>query len=148
MKRTIILFGLLLSIAAPILAHVGVTPNQSKAGATETYTFRVPSEGGRTTTSVTLAVPEGVAIVSLALPAGITAIAYKEKESADKPAEITWTIEIKAGATVQLAVVAKNPTTGSAIVWKVVQRYTDGTSSSWSGPSGDRSPAPVTNLAP
>ena len=147
MKR-IILLGSLLLIAAPILAHVGGAPNQSKAGATETYTFQVPSEGGRTTTSVTLTVPDGVTIVSLALPPGITAMAYKEKPSPDKPAEITWTVEIKPGATAQLSVVAKNPASASAIVWKVQQHYSNGTSSAWVGPPGDRSPAPVTNLAP
>ena len=147
MKR-IVLLGSLLLIAAPLLAHVGVTPGRSKAGATETYTFQVPSEGGRTTASVTLTVPDGVTIVSLALPTGITAIAYKEKPSPDKPAEITWTVEIKPGASAQLSVVAKNPATGSAIVWKVEQRYSNGTSSSWSGPPGDRSPAPVTNITP
>lgn len=32
--------------AAPAFAHVGVTPRESKPGATETYALRVPSEAG------------------------------------------------------------------------------------------------------
>jgi uncharacterized protein YcnI len=51
MKTTMLVRVLLLS-ATPAFAHVGVTPRESKAGATETYTLRVPSEAGKTTTSI------------------------------------------------------------------------------------------------
>jgi hypothetical protein len=37
---------------------------------------------------------------------------------------------------------------GDKIVWKVHQRYADGTSSEWTGPAGSRGPAPVTKLLP
>ena len=59
-------------VSVPVFAHVGVTPRESKPGATETYTLRVPSEGGRTTTSLTLDVPDGVTVASVAAPAGAT----------------------------------------------------------------------------
>ena len=43
--------GALLLVSAPAFAHVGITPREAKLGATESYTLRVPSEGGTMTTS-------------------------------------------------------------------------------------------------
>jgi uncharacterized protein YcnI len=134
--------GILL-IAAPAFAHVGVRPAQSTPGALETYTLRVPSEGGRTTTAVVLAVPDGVTVTSVSAPTGAK---HEEKRTADRVVEVTWTIEIKAGARAELSFVAKNPSEGASIIWKVTQKYSDGSSSAWAGPRGDRSPAPVTKL--
>jgi len=133
----------MLLLAAPAFAHVGVTPRESKAGATETYTFRVPSEGGMTTTSVTLEVPDGVTVASVSAPDGAS---HEEKREGDRIVSITWTIEIKAGASAQLSFVAKNPASGESIAWKVHQRYSDGMVSDWVGPAGSRAPAPVTRL--
>jgi uncharacterized protein YcnI len=129
--------------AVPVFAHVGVTPRESTPGATETYTLRVPSEGGRTTTSVTLEVPEGVAVLSVSAPNGAK---HEEEREGDRIVSITWTIEIKAGASAQLSFVAKNPAQGESIAWKVDQHYSDGTVSDWAGPAGSRNPAPVTGL--
>lgn len=141
--RTAIAVGALLFVATPACAHVGVTPRESKAGATETYTFRVPSEGGMTTTSVVLDVPDGVTIVSVNAPEGAK---HEEKKTGDRITQVTWTIEIKAGARAELSFVAKNPTSGDSIVWKIHQKYSDGMVSDWVGPAGSRSPAPVTKL--
>jgi uncharacterized protein YcnI len=137
------LFAVVLSIATPVFAHVGVTPRESKPGVTETYTFRVPSEGGMTTTSVVLDVPGGVTIISVAAPADAK---HEEKKVGDRIVQITWTIEIKADASAQLSFVAKNPSEGASIAWAVHQRYSDGMASDWTGPAGSRSPAPVTKL--
>lgn len=142
MKITTIVSALSLW-AVPVFAHVGVTPRESKPGATETYTLRVPSEGGRTTTSVTLEVPEGVAVLSVSAPDGAK---HEEKREGDRIVSITWTIEIKAGASAQLSFVAKNPPQGESIAWRVHQHYSDGTVSDWVGPTGSRNPAPVTGL--
>ena len=144
MKKLTGLLGGVMLMTAPVLAHVGVTPAQSKPGASETYTLRVPSEGGRTTTEVVLAVPYGVTVASVDAPAGAT---HNEKRADDRIVEVTWKIEIKAGARAQLSFAAKNPTEASSITWKVTQKYSDGFSSAWVGPPGDRSPAPVTKLA-
>ena len=141
--RTAILLAAVMVVASPALAHVGVTPRESKAGATETYTFRVPSEGGKNTTSVILEVPDGVTIVSVA-PREDAKTA--DKKTGDRITEITWTIDIKAGAIAQLAFTAKNPARAGGIVWKVHQKYSDGTVSDWVGEAGTRSPAPVTAL--
>lgn len=144
MKR-VVLAGALLLIATPAFAHVGITPRESKLGATETYTLRVPSEGGMTTTSIVLDVPDGVTITSVTAPEGAK---HEEKKVGDRIVQVTWTIEIKAGASASLSFVAKNPDKGESISWKVHQKYSDGMVSDWVGPAGSRSPAPVTRLVP
>lgn len=142
MKRTLCVL-IFVSLAAPLLAHVGVTPRESKSGATETYTFNVPSEGGRTTTSVVLDVPESVVVKSVAAPEGAK---HEEKKTGDRITQVTWTMEIKPGVSAKFSLVATNPSTGDAIIWRVHQMYADGTSSDWVGEAGTRSPAPVTKL--
>ena len=49
-------------IAATAEAHVTVRPRESKAGATEKYTVRVPTEGKVATTSVEIEIPAGVTV--------------------------------------------------------------------------------------
>jgi uncharacterized protein YcnI len=133
----------LIAAATPVFAHVGVLPRESKTGATETYTFRVPSEGGKTTNAVVLDVPATVTIVSVSAPEGAT---HAEARTNGQVAQVTWTITIQPGASAELQFVATNPKEGDAIVWKVHQKYTDGTVSDWTGEAGTRSPAPVTKL--
>src|SRR5262245_5864918 len=142
MRASVVVLGVLLT-AAPAYAHVGVTPRESTPGATETYTFRVPSEGGRSTTGVTMEVPDGVTVVSVSAPPDAT---HSEKRARDRVVEVTWTVAIAAGASAQLSFVAQNPPTGDAIVWNVHQKYADGTASDWVGAAGTRAPAPVTRL--
>ena len=142
----VLLSAVLLSlVAAPAFAHVGISPRESKPGATETYTLRVPSEGGKITTSVVLEVPDGVTVMSVTAPEGAK---HEEKKVGDRIVQVTWTIEIKAGANAQLSFVAKNPAQGESITWKVHQKYADDTTSDWIGAAGSRNPAPVTKLVP
>ncbi len=130
-------------VSVPVFAHVGVTPRESKPGATETYTLRVPSEGGRTTTSLTLDVPDGVTVASVAAPAGAT---HEERRVDGRILAITWTVTIQPGAAAELSFVARNPAQGTAIMWHAHQRYPDGTVSDWTGAAGSPAPAPVTRL--
>ena len=141
-KRIIVLVGGALLMTGLAFGHVHITPVQSMSGATETYRLRVPSEGGRTTTSVVLAVPDGMTIASISSQTGVT---HDEKRMGDRIAEITWMVEIKAGESAELSFVARNPT-DPLIIWKVTQKYSDGSSSAWVGPPRDRSPAPITKL--
>jgi uncharacterized protein YcnI len=143
--KSLVLAAVALLVAVPASAHVGVTPRESKLGATETYTLRVPSEGGKTTTQVILEVPDGVTIVSVSAPDGAK---HEEKKVGDRIVQVTWTVEIKAGASAQLSFVAKNPAQGDSIAWKVHQKYSDDTISDWVGPAGSRAPAPMTKLVP
>ena len=133
----------LLSAAAE--AHVRIAPAESRLGATETYAARVPTEGKVTTTSVQLDVPDGVTVVSATAPAGAS---YEFKRDGDRVVAIVWTTDITPGEAAILSFVARNPTAGGQIVWKVHQHYSDDTSSEWTGPAGSRGPAPVTRLLP
>ena len=42
---------------------------------------------------------------------------------------------------------ARNPKGAGEIVWKAVQHFSDGTSTQWSGPKGDKNPASVVHLS-
>lgn len=143
--KSLMVATVMLAASVPVFAHVGVMPRESKPGATETYIFRVPSEGGMTTSSLTLDVPDGVTVTSVA---DVVGAKHEERRVDGRIVAITWTIMIKAGASAELSLVARNPTQGSAIVWKVHQRYTDGMVSDWVGAAGTPAPAPVTRLVP
>lgn len=133
-------------LACSAFAHVRVKPNQSQPGVIENYVLRVPSEGGRTTTSVTLQTPEGVTVVSATAPAAVPTTKVDQKLTGTKVVEVTWTLEIKPDDAVELPFVVRNPPAGETIVWKATQRYADGTSILWAGPKGDKTPAAVTTL--
>lgn len=129
--------------AASVAAHVTVWPRESQAGRSEKYLVRVPTEGKIATTEVELEVPADVTIGALGAPAGWT---YDVKREGDRIVRITWKMEIRPGEFAEFPFIARNPKEGTEIVWKVRQRYADGTSSGWIGPAGDRHPAPVTKL--
>jgi uncharacterized protein YcnI len=126
----------------PALAHVTVWPQQSRAGASERYTVRVPTERNVSTTSVELEVPAGVTVTGILAPAGFT---YQTKRDGARIVAITWQQEIKMGEIGEFVFFARNPT-GAQIAWKAHQRYADGQVEDWIGPAGDRRPAPVVTL--
>ncbi len=128
-------------LASGAQAHVKVRPAESKAGAQETYTVVVPTEGKVATTSVELEAPPAVAIVS------VEGSAYELKTTGDH-ATITWKSEIPPGEHREFVFVAKNPSTGAEIAWKAHQHFADGTVSDWVEPPGSKRPGPVTKLSP
>ena len=132
-----------LLVATAAHAHVSVRPRESKAGATEKYTVRVPTEGKVATTSVEVDIPQGVTVNSVEPADGVKSEMTRE---GGRVVSITWTVTIDPGQNREFVFEAKNPTEGSEIVWKAHQRYADGTSSEWVGAAGTRQPAPVTKL--
>ena len=145
LMRTFIVSLALALTASVAQAHVSVRPRESKAGATERYIVRVPTEGNVATTSVEVDVPEGVIVESVEPADGVTSDLKRE---GGRIVSITWTVTIAPGANREFAFTAKNPSDATEIAWKAHQRYADGTSSEWVGPSGTRGPAPVTKLTP
>jgi uncharacterized protein YcnI len=141
-NRVLTTVSLVLLSATAARAHVTVRPRESKLGATETYTMRVPTEGKVATTSVELEVPDGVTIVRSDGAAGTV----DQKKSGGRVTSITWKVDIQPSQSQELTFVAKNPESGSEIAWKVHQRYSDGTSSDWVEPAGSRRPGSVTKL--
>lgn len=134
--------GMLL-VASAAQAHVSIRPRESKAGATEKYTVRVPTEGKVATASVEVEIPAGVIVDSLEPAEGVKS---EMKREAGRVVSITWTVTIDPGQNRELVFTAKNPSEATEIVWKAHQRYADGTSSEWVGAAGTRQPAPVTKL--
>jgi uncharacterized protein YcnI len=126
-------------------AHVTVWPQQSKAGATERYTVRVPTEGSVATVSLELEIPDDVTVTGILAPAGY---AYDVVRNGTRITRITWRQEIKPGEIGEFVFFARNPSKGAAIAWRAHQHFTDGTVNDWVGPSGDRRPAATVRLTP
>lgn len=124
-------------------AHVTIWPQESKAGAGERYTVRVPTEGRVTTTEIELEVPATVRVSGVLVGGGFT---YDLHRDGDRIVGITWKQDIKPGEYGEFVFFAVNPKTAGPVAWKVHQRYADGTSADWTGVEGDRRPASVTRI--
>ena len=140
--------GLLVAMAVVaggsiVSAHVTVWPQESRPGAGERYTVRVPTEGKVTTTSIELEVPADVMVSGVLVGAGYT---YEVRRENDRIIAITWKQDIKPAEYGEFVFFARNPKAAGQIAWKVHQRYADGTSADWVGVEGDRRPASVTKL--
>lgn len=143
MRRLVTLTALALVVPALAAAHVGVRPRESKAGADEKYTVRVPTEGKVATTSVELEIPAGVTVLEVMK---IETATFDIKKDGTRITSITWTKEIPPGQSAEFVFHARNPAEGTSIVWKSHQHYADGTASHWVNAPGERQPAPVTKL--
>ena len=147
MSQITIVLALSLLFPALVGAHVSVTPRQSTAGATEKYTVRIPTEGKVATVAAELDVPEGVVVETMQVPAGWK---YEVKRADDRIVSIVWQADVKPGEFLDVAFVARNPRSGNRIVWKLRQRFADGTVTDWTNrPNGGGVyPTAVTELAP
>jgi len=125
-------------------AHVTIWPRASKAGASEKYVVRVPTEGKVDTLSVQLEIPADVTVSLVGAPMGWT---QDVKRDGTRIVSITWTMTIKPGEFAEFPFIARNPK-GTAIVWKAHQRFADGTVADFVGAPGERTPASITTLAP
>src|SRR5215208_1148870 len=133
--------AVLLASPAFVQAHVSITPRQSPTGATEKYTVRIPTEGKVATTAAELDVPEGVIIETLQAPAGWK---YEVKRADDRIVSIVWQADVKPGEFIEVAFVARNPRSGERIVWKLRQRFADGTVTDWTvAPNGTMRPTAI-----
>jgi uncharacterized protein YcnI len=119
---------LLVMAGAIVAAHVTVGPTESKLGASERYTVRVPTEGQVATVGVDLEVPEGVAVSYVLASSGWTS---EVKRVERRIVGISWKVEIPPAHFGELVFTARNPKEGTGITWKIKQRFADGTSSDW-----------------
>ena len=119
---------LVVAIVAVVGAHVTIGPAQSTLGISERYTVRVPTEGQVATVGVDLEVPEGVTVSYVLASSGWTS----ELKRVDKRVtSISWKVEIPPSHFGELIFNARNPKEGTALAWKIKQRFADGTSSDW-----------------
>lgn len=133
---------LILALPTFAAAHVGVRPRESKPGAEERYTVRVPTEGAVATTSVRLEIPDGVTVLDIEKAAGET---FEVEKKADRIVAITWKRNIPPKETGEFVFRARNPR-APEIAWKAHQHFVDGTMTAWVEPAGGKRPGPVTRL--
>ena len=143
MRRLTVLALSLMVVPALAFAHVSVRPRESKPGAEERYTVRVPTEGTVATTHVVLEIPGDATVIEVLPADGAT---FETVKQGARIASITWKKEIPPKAAAEFTFVARNPGSGD-IVWKAHQHFSDGTVADWVGPAGDRRPASVTKLS-
>ena len=122
-------------IGTTVSAHITVSPQQSKAGATQAYEVRVHNENEKDldTTSVVLDVPEGVTVVDVGKP---PSGAYTTAKTGTRITSITWRIQIPANKYVELPFTAKNPAAAKDLVWNVHQHLAGGSVIDWSDKPG------------
>ena len=142
MKKTLLVLAAALALPSLAVAHVSVRPRESKPGAEERYTVRVPTEGAVVTTHVQLEIPADVTVLEV-LPA--EGAKFETAKQGDRITSITWRKEIAPKQSAEFVFRARNPPTGE-IAWKAHQHFADGTAADWVGPAGDKRPASVTKL--
>jgi hypothetical protein len=128
--RRWIFFSLSIALltAVSLSAHVTIAPGESKLGATERYTVRVPTEGASATIGVDLTVPEGVTVSYVLAAGGWTS---ELKREGGRIVSISWKLDVPPAHFAELVFNARNPKEGTTIAWKVKQRFADGTSRDW-----------------
>ena len=142
MKRPLLFAMLVLTVPTFAMAHVSVRPRESKPGAEERYTVRVPTEGAVDTIHVKLEIPADVTVLDILPAEGATFEAIKQGE---RITSITWRKAIPPKQSAEFVFRARNPSS-SEIVWKAHQHFADGTAADWVGAAGERRPAVATKL--
>lgn len=143
MFRPLCALTLLVAFPAFADAHVGVRPRESKPGAEERYSVRVPTEGAVATTSVRLEIPDGVTVLEVEKMGGES---FEVEKKGDRIVAITWKRNIPPKESADFFFKARNPASGSEIEWKAHQHFADGTMTGWVEPAGGKRPGPVTKL--
>ena len=143
MKRNLIFGTLMILVPSFAMAHVSVRPRESKPGAEEQYTVRVPTEGAVATTHVTLEIPADVTVLEV-MPA--ESATFETAKQGDRITSITWRKAIPPKASAEFAFRARNPN-ATEITWKAHQHFSDGTVADWIGAAGASRPAAVTKLS-
>ena len=142
MKKNLLFATLVVLVPSFAMAHVSVRPRESKPGAEEQYTVRVPTEGAVATTHVVLEIPTDVTVLEVLQADGAT---FETAKQGDRIMSITWRKAIPPKASAEFAFRARNPA-ATDIAWKAHQLFSDGTVADWIGAAGTSRPAAVTKL--
>ena len=143
MRRFITGLALIIASASPAGAHVTVRPRESVAGAVETYTVRVPTEGQAATTHVDLDIPPDLTVVEVPPAAGVV---IETSVEGGRITRITWRKEVPPKASAEFVFRARNPAAGT-LIWKARQHLADGATEYWTGTPDGRRPAARTTIA-
>lgn len=131
-------------------AHVTVWPTETKQGAYEKFTVRVPSEEENTPTmKVELAIPDEVDVSRVEPKPGWR---YEFlKDDTGKVTRIAWTSEgagLLATEFTEFNISGKVGDNAESIAWKAYQTYGDGSVVEWVGAADSEKPASVTTVLP
>lgn len=148
MKKSILfvlVILLTLEFASLAGAHVTVQPKEVPANSYQVFTVRVPSEKDSATTTVKVAIPDGVDVSRFEpKPEWI----YEVEKNADgKMTSVTWkTSGAGLGATEfgEFRMQGKVKEDAQELVWKAYQTYADGEIVEWTGAADSDKPASVT----
>src|SRR4028119_916510 len=152
MKRLLFVGGVALSlcamlaVAAPVWAHVTVSPEEVAAGDYETLTVSVPTEKEVPTTEIRVEVPKGF------LLSGVQPVPGWEHAFEEDGGVVTAVTfsggEIRPREFQQFLVQAQAPEEPGAYPWKASQTYEDGSVVEWTGAPDSEEPPPVGGAAP
>jgi len=144
---SVLMAGAILTLATAAQAHVNVYPKETKTGAYEKYTVRVPVEKDMNTTKVRLEFPANVK-VSTVQP--IPGWSYEfEKDKDGRNTALVWTATdagIKPHEFAEFAFVGANPKEAGTLSWKAYQTYANGEVVEWTGAPDSKTPASVTTI--
>ena len=134
----------MLAVAAPVWAHVVVSPEEVTAGDYETLTVSVPTEKEIPTTEIRVEVPEGF------LLSGVQPVPGWEHAFEEDGGVVTAVTfsggEIRPREFQQFLVQAQAPEEPGEYQWKAIQTYDDGSVVEWTGAPDSEEPASVVEV--
>lgn len=145
MRISLLVTAALLVAASDANAHAIVFPANSKPGAYEKYTLRVPNEKTAATIQVRIDFPGQLKVVSFAEVQGWTLEIIRD--SANRISSATWTGSLQPQRFVEFSFVAVNPGTPAVVSWPVHQAYADGETVHWTGAKESKTPASITEIS-
>jgi uncharacterized protein YcnI len=125
-------------------AHAIVSRAQSEPGKLQLYTLEIPSESRTSPTSeIRLKIPKGPRILYFQPVPGWSRQLIEEQ---GQVTEVLWKGNLEPQEFQIFSFKARNPVEAAPLVWKILQRYKDGTISDWSGPPSSATPASMTKI--
>ncbi len=100
-------------------AHVTVVPEESRPGAAERYSVRVPSEKSIPTARVEVQFPEGLQVTELEAVPGWRITIQRDRDG--RTLGVWQGGAIPPGQFVEFGVLARNPAAPGELAWKTIQ---------------------------
>jgi uncharacterized protein YcnI len=145
MKRlTAFAFGFSL-VASAASAHVTVSPQRSDIGGVQTYELRCHNEDPAATTSLELAIPDGVTVLEVSPVEGGS---FETVKTGERVTAIKFKVNVPKDKYVALKFSAKNPASQQEIHWNISQAFEDGKTVEWSDTPGAEKKGSITRIEP
>lgn len=145
-KKVLSLFlSAVLSVAfahATVRTEAGLS--ESVAGKSETYRLNVPVEKDMATTEIRLVIPAGVTVSRFQVSPGFTRSVVKN--DAGLVTEVIWRGRVAPMEYARFFFQATNPKDAGELVWKIYQKYADGTVVAWDDTDPAKGPASHTTV--